>query len=164
MWCRYIGDGTLFGFQWIIGQNGMIVHGMKNEMKHAFGKLDGINIQYNIQMDRVWHHCCSILLFIPNGGERGEKKMYKGGSQRKPHHSDSSPILQEDFYTQSFIFPHFKTFTQSFVGENRKKRTGIRPCDKEKNPFCVSLKKGKRATSESILLSRESNLFITILC
>ena len=28
----------------------MIVHGMKNEMKHAFGKLDGINIQYNIQM------------------------------------------------------------------------------------------------------------------
>ena len=50
VWCRYIGDRTLLVFQWIIGQNGRIVHGMKNEMKHAFGKVDGINIQYNIQM------------------------------------------------------------------------------------------------------------------
>ena len=50
-WCRYIGDGTLFGFQWIIGQNGRIVHGMKNEMKHAFGKGKTVPIQYNIQMD-----------------------------------------------------------------------------------------------------------------
>ena len=90
--------------------------------------------------------------------------MYIRNRKKKAHHSDSSPILQEDFYRQPFNFPHFKSFTQSFVGENRKKRTGIRPCYKEKNPFCVSLKKGKRATSESILLSRESNLFITILC
>lgn len=46
---KYIVDVILFVFQWIIAQNGRIVHGMKNEMKVAVGKMNEGYLQCSMQ-------------------------------------------------------------------------------------------------------------------